>query len=284
MKLIIRTALSRFALAATVLGTLLPWLQAPAASIVSLDLTFRPDGFTPPTAILHAGIGNGSGPAPVTGYTDVYNWNDVNIMSPHAFGPLQDSTASPTGITGFIHQGVPGTIASFSGPELGDTVPSGGPAGSNMMMSDNLMSSGVPVSLEIYGLTAPYPNGYRVILYFDQKSPAGTINGALFNITGSGSGTWTDSGNELIFGDFNDISGTNPNGLFFNANGGGTGNYFISSVFAPTNNNIRISGFTSLAGTSTALNGIQIVPVPEPTSVALLGLAGLITWRRRRAA
>jgi hypothetical protein len=121
--------------------------------------------------------------------------------------------------------------------------------------------------------------GYNVYVYFvsdsDEDRGGGyTVNDGVVNILKYGSTLATPSSfiEDLGTDIDNSLDGTH---LLFS---GLTGSSFTLTTDA---------SLTTPNGFRAPVNGIQIVPVPEPTAVALFGggvvLIGLMVWRRRRA-
>jgi hypothetical protein len=139
---------------------------------------------------------------------------------------------------------------------------------------------------------------YDVLVYFDGDN-GGSWRVGEFTLSGALSGNGSAFGEDSEGVNFNSGTGNNPDGLFQLPVAGPNGNQLWP--ISPNNsegNYVRFSGVSGSsfiitgdpgpAATGTlraAINGIQIVGVPEPSTVVLFGLGGtglLLGFLRRR--
>ena len=132
---------------------------------------------------------------------------------------------------------------------------------------------------------------FDVYIYFDGDN-VDNWRKAVFTI-----GDKSDEGEDSEYTDFH-LSGQNPNGLFQIPVPGGAGNQpYVAYPNNDEGNTILLSGISGNSFTLTAfagehdwvhprapLNGMQIVPIPEPSTIILLatGALGFLAYGRRR--
>jgi hypothetical protein len=197
------------------------------------------------------------GAGEVAGVVPQDNWNSFTGQNQPAAQALVDDAGAATGAT----------VVWTSPAGQWDTNIADTPGNLRMMLG-YLDTNGVDaLSVTVSNLPASITaGGYEVYAYADGDN--GTeVRPATYAITGSPSAVNTDGADSTFAGTF--VQGTNY---------------------------VRLTGLTASSFTLTAtpnqgpgtprapLNGIQIVAVPEPSAVALLGLgaAALLARRRRR--
>jgi len=161
--------------------------------------------------------------------------------------------------------------------------------------------------------SAPQPDDYwfadnDTIYLADNRTDASNMGGIQKWIRNAGSGTATLSDDTWSFAYVMPLGATGiitPNG----SNGGvvaahgvsgtvinGVTTVYATSFEAGGNQNrvwaitdggstaLSTSTLLALSGTNTAFRGVEIVPLPEPAALSLLGVAGVAALRRRRRA
>ena len=125
--------------------------------------------------------------------------------------------------------------------------------------------SDTPTSVTVTGI--PYDK-YDVYVYFDGDNGAETRD-AYYTVNGGTPALYTDAANAQF------------NGTFVDAAINGTGNYFKVSDLS---GNFSLTAALGITGgvKRAPVNGFQIIAVPEPASLGLLGLSSLVMLRRRR--
>ncbi len=266
---------------ATVVATALAAGLFPAASasaaVVSIDF-----------------VGNGTPllPTDVAGNPNVAesftaNWNSAPGGSGTAL-PLVDAANQATGITLTYST----DLGGWALPNTGAGTNTSG--GANPEMMRGYLDAQENGQVTLSGLSS-YFSSYQVAIFFDGDN-GGEWRVARYRITADGNQLFEASGEDSEGEDFNSGAGNNANGVFQVPTAGGSGdvdwpnnpnngegNFILSDLL--TADTITIN----TAGTSNTLrapiNGLQIIgtpAVPEPTALALLGLAAFPALARRR--
>jgi len=190
------------------------------------------------------------------------NWNDAGSGT---FTSLLDDTGVSTSISVSPNNG---------GSAYNSYVLISSDNGNNYLMRGYLYQTAEPMTVTVTGLGTDFTtHGYDLIVYFDGPN-------------GENKGDWVTeyalSSGESIYGkdaeDTQDWGGTFVQAFGTSINDATAGNY------------VRFTGLTvdSLTLTATPdsgdapINGLQIVAVPEPTALVLLGLGLAATLARRR--
>ncbi len=206
------------------------------------------------------------------------NWNNI-AGGNSSLGSLNDTVLGATSAS-----------VSISGGGLGMggwRLNLGTTTGDSAMWDGFFETDGTPATISVANL--PYATAYDVYVYFDGdndrqwRSANYTIGATSFNgVEDSENTNWG--------------KGQNASKIYQHAVPGGSGNG-IWPVVGPNNNEGNYIVFSGVTGASfdlilqgsaaesvlrVAVNGMQIVPVPEPSSSALLGLGGLALVLRRR--
>lgn len=224
--------------------------------------------------------------------TFVSNWNNAAGTTGTATG-LIDHLGNPTTV-GVTWQAGNGTWQLPN--TLGGANTAGGANPAMMKGYLDSFSDATPTTISFTGL--PVGVSYDVIVYFDGDN-GGNWRVGEYRLTGALTGNGTGAGEDSENINFNSGTGNNANGIFQLPVAGPNGNQVWP--ISPNNaegNYIKFSGVSGSsfvltadpgpAATTTlraAINGVQIVGVPEPSTFALLGLAGagfLAHYIRRR--
>lgn len=164
----------------------------------------------------------------------VANWNNTSGVS-GGIAELQTHTGDTTGIElDWVCNNLWRLPAAIeNGENLGSASGSPGDGAANTkMMKGYLDTTETSVTtIDVRGLAAVFPNGYRVALYFDGDN-GGNWRTGVYSILSSGVTVWTgtgeDSENVTFNGGYLDpapaIQNANPNGIFQMPAAGGTGN------------------------------------------------------------
>lgn len=220
----------------------------------------------------------------------VPNWNNATGAS-GTLNNLVSSTGAATGIsvTYAAGDGVWKLPNTTTGANL-----AGGANPTMMLGYLDSFSADTPTVLQFSGI--PAGQTYGLIVYFDGDNGTAWRSQSMI-VSGALTGNDTLTGEDSESTNFNSGAGQNPDGLFQIPVPGGSGN----QLFPLTPNNAEgnmvvftgLSGsdftltITPVGGTSTtrraAVNGVQLVFVPEPGSsaLALLAAAGLLARRKR---
>lgn len=215
-----------------------------------------------------------TGPA---GAVQASNWNNFAAAT-GTNQPLADSGGTGSG-----------AVIAYTSPNLYGTTPSGtgttGTAGDTALMTGYLDngngSTGITVAVS--GLPAAFTSGGYQVLAYSNTDSAGSWG---FRVTDTNAVIDTRYGQNTGGGGKNyPLSGINGyvNSTSTNAAGPGTAaNYVTLGTF--TGSGFTLVGVQGATSDGRArLNGFQIVSVPEPTSLAVLGVGalGLLSRRRR---
>ncbi|MBK1883144.1 hypothetical protein JIN85_12000 [Luteolibacter pohnpeiensis] len=192
------------------------------------------------------------------GVVSAANWNnvrpDVESDINYSSGFLMDSAGSATSVT----------ISWLSiGPYY---ISTGTATGDNVMYNGYLDNFGDSRTVTISGLSPT--ETYNIYLYSDGDNGTNSRTGT-FTMGGVTTSITDDPGN--FDGSFVEVS----------AGATGVGNYTVFTLTGSSSYDLTFHGNTSDDLPRAALNGIQIVSVPEP-SLTLLGLLGLVPLLRRR--
>ena len=221
----------------------------------------------------------------------VSNWNNATGATNNA-SSLVDSNGATTAVAANWTT----TLGTWSLPTPGSpgTNLSGG--ANPAMMSGYLDADQGGATVNISGLSSFAPQGYKIAIYFDGDN-GGDWRVGTYTVknTGDNSVLFTGAGEDSEGVDFNSGGGNNANGLFQIPVAGAGGNQPYPTSPNNSEGNFLISGdltadsislnavATAWGGTPRApINGIQIIAVPEPTSLALFGIAGIGLLARRR--
>ena len=196
------------------------------------------------------------------------NWNDLGYWGSSSIKNDSGTVVANLSVN---------TSTSTDGYNSYATIPSDD--GNRYLMRGYIRSSGASMTVTVSGLAVPFTNdGYDVIVYFDGgSSDADWITA--YTITGGDITT-------VIYG--KDKGGTGDwDGVFTKASGTSSDN--VNAL----GNYVRFDGLKASAFTLTAtpvtgmgqgpINGLQIIALPEPVSLALVGvgLAATLVARRR---
>jgi hypothetical protein len=125
-----------------------------------------------------------------------------------------------------------------------------------------------PATVTLTGLTAAFPNGYDVLVYFDGYNQAASW------------ATDYSIGTQVLRG--TDLPNTDFTGTFVQDTGAG-GNYVR---FEHIHGDTLALSATPLAGSTATINAIQLIHAPEPATLGLVGVGAfssfLVRLRRRR--
>ena len=227
------------------------------ATVISLNMTDGGGGAGTASA------GNTTG-AVLSGY-----WNtigkDGNALSGTDAGSLTDDSGNLSGVS-FVQSAAQGgywsSASGFSGT-IGDNVMTNfADSSGNYTYTFSNLNAGVGAVYDVYIYSA---RGYANtgVTQFD-------VNGETLYLT-----------NESMTGDFTESGFATQGEAEANLN---SGNYVLFRNVSLDTLQIGITGLTDSTngGTLAAVNAVQIVAVPEPSSTALLGLAGVALLLRKR--
>lgn len=226
--------------------------------------------------VISINISNGTDLASgdIAGVVPASNWNNIDVSGGPTVAPtaLNDSAGVGAGAT--FESTYTTSFNSLSGAGTGD-------ANSTMMegyMSVDITGDGGAEDsgqINIAGLGGVFtgdPDGYSVIVYFDTD-----VNGQ--NATPRNHTVTLTPDNAAAVSQTGLDNGTYA-GAFVQASGAGVdANYMVFSGLTAASFTLSMDSDVGRG----AYNGIQIVnEIPEPGSLALLGVGGLLVARRRR--
>ncbi len=255
----IRTALATTLLTAVMISS--GFLAGARAASIGLNFVDGREGSGPETL----GAGESTGVVPQV------NWNntDANTAGDGGLsgGLTTTSIASPIADTLVDNTGVnSGATVSWAGHTTWSAADDPSPNANDRLMSDYLLTennTGVDATVSFAGLSYSL---YDVYVYFGSN---GSGNTGVITLNGGSAVAVTDQ----LF----------SNGPFVEATGGGTsGNYVRFGGVSGSNVAIALNADSGGANFHMGIFGVQIVEIPEPSSVALLGLAAPVLLRRRR--
>lgn len=184
------------------------------------------------------------------------NWNNVATGSGNASG-LLDTTGAPT----------PAAITWASGGMWGDGSANGdatsGDGNAQLMRGylDDNQGGPLPIVISFSGI--PYAE-YDVVIYFSTDT-SGDSYGTVSATDSVGTKTGATTGTKLLWGENSTVDATN------------------SMRISGLTGDLQIDGPIRDGDTRHTIAGVQIVQVPEPSSLTLVAFAGaaLVTFRRR---
>jgi len=197
-------------------------------------------------------------PDEVAGVVPAANWNNVRPDNEFGINYASGALVDETGAT---------TTTTVAWTNIGPYFINTGTGTPNNVMFNGYLDNFAEVrTLTISGLSAGQV--YQVYLYSDGDNGTNSRTG-FFTMGGVTTGITDGPGN--FDGTFVGVApGTT-----------GVGNYTVFTLTGATSYDLTFHGTTADDLPRAALNGMQIVPVPEPAA-ALLGLAGLLPLLRRR--
>lgn len=205
------------------------------------------------------------------------NFEGKSTFSHSAMGPGETAGAEPQSFWNNAAEGT-GSLSALldsTGATTGLSVAWRGsgyyqPADNNIPGNQRLMCGLItniaadPATVTVTGLTAVFPNGYDVLVYFDGYNQAAA---------------WvTDysTGAQVLRG--TDRPNTDFTGTFVQDTGAG-GNYVrFQDIHSDT---LSLSA-APLAGSTATINAIQLIHAPEPATLGLVALGAAALLRRRR--
>ena len=195
-------------------------------------------------------------PTEVAGVEPQAHWNNAvsgngSLAAPAA--PVVDETGAATGVS-ITWRADFGCSNIMNNP------------GNNRLMRGYITLLGPdPPKVTVGGLAAVFPHGYEVLVYFDgyNESVAWVVDYYLGGAVRTGT----------------DPAGVNFGGVFMEDTGSG-GNYLRFGPLA--DDTFTLTAVPQTGTTSSAINAIQILHVPEPATLVLVavGLAATL-WHRR---
>ena len=206
------------------------------------------------------------------------NWNDVGWWT---FTNLLNNTGATTAVSVTTYWPLTSTNNTGTFAYNADVKVDPPDGGNDYLMCGYIYPPGSAMTVTIAGLEPPFTiHGYDVIVYFD-----GT-NGGKNDVDWLTRYTISANGNSVadVYG--KDAKTAGWKGTFVQAFG-------ISAAAATAGNYVRFRGLTASGFTLTAtpvtgmgqgpINGLQIIALPEPASLALVGvgLAATLVARRR---
>ncbi|GAA5481449.1 hypothetical protein [Haloferula sargassicola] len=202
-----------------------------------------------------AGANGTLGSVEVAGVVAVANWNNIpNTGNDITVNDLNDSTGAPTTI-------------DISWTSIGAWSINTGAGGDFALYNGYLDNFDQTRTVTFSGLDAG--TTYEIYVYADGDNGTNTRRG---HYTMGGTTTTIIDGPGNFAGTFVEVP----------AGGDAEGNYTVFTVSGSTSYDLTFNGDNTDDLPRAAINGFQIVSVPEP-GVAMLGLLGLIPLRRRRS-
>ncbi len=193
---------------------------------------------------------------------------------------LENSTVSGNDAEGVSGEGgglfIQGALAEISSSTIADNTANGARAGGVYLQSNGSRQFGLEIGNTI--IADNESAGTDDLDDIDRSGP-GTLTSLGHNLIGTTPGTFTALGSDQL--------GTDPQLLTLADNGGPTPTHALDPGSAAINNgdspfSIDQRGFFRPAGASDDIGAYEFDAVPEPTSLALLSIGGLILARRRR--
>lgn len=190
-------------------------------------------------------------PGEVAGAEPQAFWNNAPAGT-GSLSAILDSTGAATGV-------------SVTWRGVGSYLPIANNPGNQRLMCGLITHLAAdPATVTIAGLSALFPNGYDVLVYFDGSNPAAAW------VTDYAVGTQVLRGTDLPNTDFT--------GTFVRDTGAG-GNYVR---FEHIQGNTLALSATPLAGSTATISAIQLIHAPEPATLGLVGLGTALTLMVRR--